>query len=92
MLADDKDPAKFYCTFKVHKDHVPMTAPPPRPIVSGSGSTTENIAAFVDHHIKDVSRQHHSYLQDTPDFLRYVEKINSGPALKDDHIIVTWDM
>ena len=92
MLAEDKDPAKFYCTFKVHKDHVPMTAPPPRPIVSGSGSTTENIAAFVDYHIKDVSRQHHSYLQDTPDFLRYVEKINSGPALEDDHIIVTWDV
>ena len=92
MLADDKDAAKFYCTFKVHKDHEPMTAPPPRPIVSGSGSATENIAAFVDHHIKDISRQHHSYLQDTPDFLRYVEKINSGPALKDDHIIVTWDV
>ena len=60
MLADDKDAAKFYCTFKVHKDHEPMTAPPPRPIVSGSGSATENIAAFVDHHIKDISRQHHS--------------------------------
>ena len=32
MLADDKDAAKFYCTFKVHKNHEPMTAPPPRPI------------------------------------------------------------
>ena len=53
---------------------------------------TLNIAAFVDHHIKDISRQHHSYLQDTPDFLRYVEKINSGPALKYNHIIVTWDV
>ena len=34
MLADDKDAAKFYCTFKVHKRHEPMTAPPTRPIVS----------------------------------------------------------
>ena len=34
MIADDKDAAKFYCTFKVHKKHEPMTAPPPRPIVS----------------------------------------------------------
>jgi hypothetical protein len=35
MLADDKDAAKFDCTFKVHKKHEPMTAPPPRPIISG---------------------------------------------------------
>ena len=70
MLADDKEAAKFYCTFKVHKNHEPMTAPPPRPIVSGSASVTENIAAFVEHHIKDISKQHKSYLQDTPDFLR----------------------
>ena len=47
MIADDRESAKFYCTFKVHKKHEPMTAPPPRPIVSGSGSTTENIAAFA---------------------------------------------
>ena len=67
MIADDKDAAKFYCNFKVHKEHEPMTAPPP--IVSGSGSVTENIAAFVDHHIKDVSKHHQTYLQDTPDFL-----------------------
>jgi hypothetical protein len=46
QLADDKDAAKFYCTFKVHKKHEPMTAPPPRPTVSGPGSATENIAAF----------------------------------------------
>ena len=92
MIADDKDAAKFYCTFKVHKKHEPMTAPPPRPIVSGSGSVTENIAAFVDHHIKDISKQHPAYLQDTPDFLRYIEKINSGPALEPNQILVTWDI
>ena len=26
MLADEKDAAKFYSTFKVHKSHEPMTA------------------------------------------------------------------
>ena len=92
MIADDKEAAKFYCTFKVHKSHEPMIAPPPRPILSGSGSATENIAAFVDHHIKDISKQHHSYLQDTPDFLRYIEKINQGPALEANQILVTWDV
>ena len=92
MLAEDKEAAKFYCTFKVHKDHQPMTAPPPRPIVSGSGSATENIAAFVEYHIKDISKQHQSYLQDTPDFLRYIENINKGPALENNQILVTWDV
>ena len=92
MLADDKEAAKFYCTFKVHKKHEPMTAPPPRPIVSGSGSATENIAAFVEYHIKDVSKEHQSYLQDTPDFLRYIENVNQGPGLEDDQILVTWDV
>ena len=43
MIADDKDAAKFYCTFKVHKKHEPMTAPPPRPIVSGSGSVPKTL-------------------------------------------------
>ena len=55
MIADVKEAAKFDCTFKVHKSNEPMTAPPPRRIVSGSGSGTGNIAAFVDHHIKDIS-------------------------------------
>ena len=92
MVADDKEAAKFYCTFKVHKPHEPMTAPPPRPIVSGSGSVTENIAAFVDHHIKDTSKQHQAYLQDTPDFLRFVQSINNGPPLQSNNILVTWDV
>ena len=92
MLADEKDAAKFYCIFKVHKEHEPMTAPPPRPIVSGSGSATENIAAFVEYHINDISKEHKSYIQDTPDFLRYIEKINQGPILEDNQILVTWDV
>ena len=92
MLADDKEAAKFYCTFKVHKKHEPMTAPPPRPIVSGSGSVTENVATFVEYHIKDIAKEHKSYLQDTPDFLRHIEKVNNGPGLEDDHILVTWDV
>ena len=69
-----------------------MTAPPPRPIVSGSGSVTENIAAFVDHHIKDTSKQHQAYLRDTPDFLRFVQSINNGPPLQSNNILVTWDV
>ena len=43
MEAKHKDPAKFYMNFKVHKEHAVNTAPPPRPIISGSGAMSENI-------------------------------------------------
>ena len=83
MKSDEKDAAKFYCTFKVHKDHAPMTAPPVRPIISSSGSVTENTAAYVEYHIKDVAKLHHSYLQDTPDLLRCIQIVNGVPAQED---------
>ena len=69
MDPTEKKLSKFYTTFKVHKPHQPMTAPPPRPIICGSGSITENIGAYVEYHIKDIANKHTSYLQDTPDFL-----------------------
>ena len=53
---------------------------------------TENIASFVEYHIKDISKEHQSYLQDTPDFLRYIENVNQGSWLEDDQILVTWDV
>ena len=92
MLSDEKGPAKFYCNFKVHKPHEPNTAPPVRPIVSGSGSTTENIAAFVEYHIKDDAKKHKSFLEDTPDFLRHIEQLNNELMIEDDAILVTWDV
>ena len=61
-------PGCFYCTFKVHKKYEQGTAPPPRGLVSCSGTLTENIAIFVDHHIKELGQEHETYLQDTPDF------------------------
>jgi hypothetical protein len=46
----------------------------------------------VEFHIKDVAKEHQSYLQDTPDFLRYIEQLNQGPVLEDEQILVTWDV
>ena len=67
MNVEDKKAGRFYCNFKVHKQHDHI--PPPRPIVSGSGSFAENVGIFVDHHIKHIATEHKTYLQDTPDFL-----------------------
>ena len=81
MNPNDKDPAKFYCNYKVHKANSDITIPPVRPIISGSGSITENISIYLDHHIKELSTKHSSYLQDTPHFLRVIEKVNKGAKL-----------
>ena len=91
MDPTDKKLSKFYMTFKVHKPHQPMTAPPPRPIISGSGSITENIGAYVEYHIKDIANKHTSYLQDTPHFLRIINQINKGPKLPKNAILATID-
>ena len=84
-------PGKFYEIFKVHKSHTPGMTPPERPIISGSGSITENISLFVEHHIKNLANKHPSYLQDTPDFFREIEELNSQ-KLPDNAILVTVDV
>ena len=91
MSADDKDPARFYCNFKVHKEHAHKQPPPPRPIISGSESLTDNIGTYLEHHIKDITKKPESYLQDTPDFLRTINHINKGPKLNERTVLVTID-
>ena len=76
MLADDKNTAKFCQLFKVHKTHIPEDTPPSRPIISDSGSYTENISLFADNFLKPLSNLHPFYLQDTPDFLEWIEEVD----------------
>jgi hypothetical protein len=91
MDPEGKNPAKFYCTFKVHKPHEPMSAPPERPIVSACGSMMEKASEFVEHHIKQHGVQHESYLEDTPDFLRHIDNLNKSGKIPKNALIVTWD-
>ena len=46
MDPSEKSPGQFYELFKVHKHHEPGETPPERPIISGSGSITDNISLF----------------------------------------------
>ena len=89
MDAKDKDPAKFYVNFKVHKSHEKNKAPPVRPIVSGSGSMCENTGKFIQHHIKHIANKHETYLQDTSNFLR---TLNEVKGLDKKAILVTMDV
>ena len=58
-----------------------------------NGSATENISAFVDHHIKSLDMKHFSYLKDTPAFLRLLEsEINNEDCMPDNTIIANIDV
>ena len=68
---------KYYQLFKIHKDHNFPDLPPGRPIVSGCGSITEKISQFVDGHAKHLVPEIPSYIQDTPDLQRHLEKFKN---------------
>ena len=89
MDPTEKDVSKFYCNFKVHKEHKEGEAPPPRPIISGCNSMTAGIATFVEHHVKELATLHETYIQDTPDFLRAVEDVK---GLDEDTILASIDV
>ena len=76
MNPDVKSAAKFYMTFKVHKENEHGKAPPERPICSGCGSMFENVSKYIEHHIKEIGTTHTTYLQDTPEMLLRNRKIN----------------
>merc|ERR1712239_5813 len=52
----------------------------------------ENISIFVEHYIKSYGTSHASYLQDTPDFLRFIDKINKETTLPNDAMLVVIDV
>ena len=81
---------KFYLNFKVHKPHEKI--PPGRPIVSQCGSVTSNIGKFIEYHINEAATQHPSYLQDTPDFIRMIERVNLDGELPINAMIATFDV
>ena len=92
MEPGEKQWGRFYEIFKLHKPHEAPNTPPERPIISCSGSVTENIGRFVEHHLKNVANKHESYLQDTPDFLREVHELNKAGKIREDDVLCTIDV
>ena len=83
--SDNTVPGRFYGTFTVHKEHAPGVAPPIR---RSSGTFTENIALYMENNIKELEQSHNSFLQDTPDFLRFIERINKEKLSYHDLLVV----
>ena len=93
MLPEEEvNPGRFYATFKVHKEYISGKAPSERAIVSCSGTFTENIAIYVEHHLQEIGTSHDTYLQDTPDFLRQLQQINLNEQLPENALLVVVDV
>ena len=75
LLPKSSKPGTFYLLPKMHKKYIKI--PKGRPIISGCGSNTERISAFLDSQAKMFVPKIKSFVQDTPDLLRYFETINT---------------
>ena len=84
MVTNEPKPGRFYGLVKNHIDKESWPAgsniPPLRPVVSGSGSNTENISLFVDEFAKKEVPKLESYIEDSRDLLQLIEEVNElGP-------------
>ena len=59
----------LYPVPKIHKPN-----PVGRPIISGCDSPKERISSFVDDLLQPIAKVQESYLEDTTDFLNFIEK------------------
>jgi len=60
---------EFYTLTKIHKPTLVG-----RPIISGCSGPTKRISAFPDTLLQPISISQASYLEDTTDFINFIEK------------------
>ena len=78
-LATDIDRTQqFYLLPKIHKD---TNNPPGRPIVSGSGGSTEKISQFVDHFIGPLVPLSESYIRDSTHMINILNNFSILPNM-----------
>ena len=77
---------RFYLLPKIHKCLFDV---PGRPVISNCGYYAENVSAFIDHHLKPLSKCVKSYIKDTDHFL---QKLQEFPKLPNDTIVCTIDV
>jgi len=92
MSPTNKGPARMYHTFKVHKKTTDAKLPPTRPIISGSGSYTENISLYLSHHTASLVEEGKSFLKDTGHLLRILEQMNESKTLPPNAVPVSIDV
>ena len=69
------DPPRIPVSYTLTKIHKPTPVGRRRPIISRCSGPTERISAFVDHLIQLIAQLQASYLEDTTDFINFIERI-----------------
>ena len=67
---------RFYLLPKIHKG---LSSVKGRPVISNSGTITEHISEYLDHHLKPLVSQSRSYVKDTNHFLSKLSKLGKIP-------------
>jgi hypothetical protein len=90
MLPNKPKSGTFSLLPKVHKkfDRIPKC----RPIISGCGSNTEMISWFCDQALKAKVKEQDSFIEDTPDILRYFENLNENGEVPPNAKPITIDL
>ena len=77
----DPAPRSMYLLPKIHKDSKVWLGdgkvPLGRPIIADCGSESYASAAYIDHFLAPLAKQHKSYLKDTKDFINKIAKIKA---------------
>ena len=79
LLPKEPKSSNLYLLPKVHKQF--ETIPKGRPIIAACGSNTERISWLLDSIAKASVKNLESYIEDTPDLLRYFEEVNKEENL-----------
>ena len=82
MITEEPRCGRLYGLVKDHKPVDETGIPPLREVVSCSGSNSEFISAYVDHHLKPEVKKLKTFIEDTPDFLREIERHNTECRLQ----------
>ena len=77
---------KMYLLPKINKR---LYNVPGRPLISNSGTPTENMSEFLDHHLQPVMKGGKSYVKDTNHFLEKLKELGKVPP---NAILVTADV
>ena len=72
----DSKLGRFYLLPKIHKG---LSSVKGRPVISNSGTITEHISEYLDHHLNPLVSQSRSYVKDTNHFLSRLSKLGKIP-------------
>ena len=88
LLNNEAKPETIYANPTTHKDGWPL-----RHIISCCGTAIENVAKWIEGHLRHLAKIHPTYIEDTRHFLETIEQINEKYApLPPTTLLISWDI